>query len=171
MRSIKYIINHKLLKISFELQTRSSKIFAIAQSDFTTLCSNWKIVKLQWQKQLESSAASATFFFKFPAKNVFLILIFSYLIFLFQTGSSKIPIIAQSGFTTLCPNNRKIVKWQKQLECSAAAAHFFQISRQKYVLNSNIFLLNFSLAGRKLKNLRYCAERFHYVVPEQQKNR
>ena len=120
---------------------------------------------------MAETTGATFFFFKFPAKNVFLILIFSDLIFLFQTGSSKIPFIAQSGVTTLCPNNRKIVKWQKQLECSAAAAHFFQISRQKYVLNFNIFLLNFSLAGRKLKNLHYCAERFHYVVPEQQKNR
>ena len=102
--NLKYIINHKLLKISFELQTRSSKIFAIAQSDFTTLCSNWKIVKLQWQKQ--------------PAPRF-----------------------------------------------------FFQISRQKCILNSNIFWLNFSVSDRKLKNPLYCAERCHYVVPEQQKNR
>ena len=69
--------------------------------------------------------------------------------------------------------NRKNVKWQwqKQIECSAAGATFFQISRQNYILNFNIFLLNFSVSGQKLKNLRgYYEEQFHYVVPEQ-KNR
>ena len=64
-------------------------------------------------------------------------------------------------------NQTEIFKWQwqKQIECSAAGAtFFFQISRQK-------FILNFSLADRKLKNLRgYYEEQFHYVVPEQ-KNR
>ena len=45
-----------------------------------------------------------------------------------------------------------------------SAPRFFLISRQK-------FILNFSLADRKLKNLRgYYEEQFHYVVPEQ-KNR
>ena len=47
MRSIKYIINHKLLEISLELQSRSSKILSIAQSGFTTLQPNRKIVKVE----------------------------------------------------------------------------------------------------------------------------
>ena len=74
--------------------------------------------------------------------------------------------------------SQRFGRTEKLLNCNSKnnfnilppAPRFFQISRQEYILDFNIFLLNFTVSGRKLKNPRYCSERLHYVVPEQQKN-